>query len=62
MNPPVPAERPDLENLISQEIACLVVQLMGLEQMERDYLLLLNQKAELERRISYLQEIERNAA
>jgi hypothetical protein len=60
MNPPVPTERPALENYISQQIASCICQLIGLEHIERDYLLLLEQKAELERRIEWLQSMERN--
>jgi len=61
MNPPVSAERPELLSHVSQQIASCVCQLIGLEQMERDYTLLLEQKAELERRIAFLQEVERNS-
>jgi len=59
LNPPVPTERPDLQSHISQEIASLVCQLIGLEHIERDYLLMLEQKATLENRIAWLQDEER---
>ena len=59
MNPPLSTERPALESNISQQIASCVCQLIGLEHVERDYLLMLQQKADLERRISFLQEMER---
>lgn len=44
--------------LISQEIASCVLELISLEHKERDYLQLLERKAELESRISYLQQLE----
>ena len=59
MNPPVPAERPTLQSDISQQIAACICQLIGLEHIERDYLLMLEQKAALERRIAWLQDEER---
>ena len=60
MNPAVPAERPELQGQVSQEIASLVCQLIGLEHIERDYLIMLEQRAALERRIAFLQEMERS--
>jgi hypothetical protein len=60
MNPAVPAERPELQNQVSKEIASLVCQLIGLEHIERDYLIMLEQRAALERRIAFLQEMERS--
>jgi hypothetical protein len=53
MNPPVPLEKPYL-NQVSQEIAACVVQLIAYEHQERAYVAMLEQKAALERRIAFL--------
>lgn len=44
--------------LISQEIASCVMELIMLEAQERDYLAMLERKAELESRIAWLQRVE----
>jgi hypothetical protein len=45
-------------HLISREIASCVMELITLEHQERDYLAMLERKAELESRIAYLQGME----
>jgi hypothetical protein len=47
-----------VSHLISQEIATCVLELIRLEHTERDYLAMLKRKAELEKRIAWLQGIE----
>jgi len=47
-----------VSHLISQEIASCILELISLEHKERDYLAMLERKAELESRIAWLQGVE----
>ena len=53
-----PLDNARVSFLISEEIASCVMELIGLECQERDYQAMLEHKAELERRIAYLQGME----
>ncbi len=58
MRPAVPLERPELQSVVSQRIASLVLELITLESKERDYITLLERKAAIEVEIGWLQGVE----
>jgi len=58
IDPSSTPSRLSVAHLISQEIASCVLELISLEHKERDYLAMLERKAELEARIAWLQRME----
>lgn len=55
---PPTIDKVQLSYLISEEIASCVLELIRLEARERDYVAMLERKAELESRIAWLQRVE----
>jgi hypothetical protein len=51
-------DKAQLSYLVSEEIASCVLELIRLESRERDYVAMLERKAELESRIAWLQRVE----